>query len=169
MSREIDLSKPLSDEDRQYLLDRNRLADIRRADGEDVPPGELPDDSIQSMWPNDPRATGAVPVTDLPAAPLPGQVLSGVTGQPVAPVGSEATEPEDNYDDDDAWSYRDLQEEAKGRNLTASGSREELVQRLREDDATPEEDSSEVDPTVGVGDDGSAPTGPEARVQGNKS
>lgn len=35
MSKKIDLSKPLSAEDEQYLRDRGRLADIARANGED--------------------------------------------------------------------------------------------------------------------------------------
>ena len=37
MSREIDLSQPLSDEDRQYLIDRDRWRDLALADGhEDI-------------------------------------------------------------------------------------------------------------------------------------
>lgn len=37
----------------------------------------------------------------------------------------------DEYDDENKWSYRDLQAEAKGRELDASGKREEIVARLR--------------------------------------
>lgn len=48
-----------------------------------------------------------------------------------------------DYSDAEAWSYRDLQEEIKARNegkdeadhISAAGSREELEQRLRDDDA----------------------------------
>lgn len=40
----------------------------------------------------------------------------------------------DNYDDESAWPYRSLQQEAKHRDLDASGKRDELVARLREAD-----------------------------------
>ena len=42
---------------------------------------------------------------------------------------------EDDYDDESEWSYKELQTEAKERELPASGSREEIVARLRENDA----------------------------------
>lgn len=41
----------------------------------------------------------------------------------------------DDYDDDSAWTYQDLQQEARNRGLTATGKREEIVARLRENDA----------------------------------
>jgi hypothetical protein len=47
-------------------------------------------------------------------------------------TGGTAT---DDYDNEDAWHYRDLQREAKSRNLNAGGDREELVAKLREDDS----------------------------------
>jgi hypothetical protein len=43
--------------------------------------------------------------------------------------------PADSYDDEGAWPYRALQQEAKHRDLDASGKREEIVARLREADA----------------------------------
>lgn len=43
--------------------------------------------------------------------------------------------PKDNYDDENAWRYRALQQEAKGRGLPGDGTRDELVARLRENDA----------------------------------
>jgi hypothetical protein len=39
---------------------------------------------------------------------------------------------DDNYDDKSAWSYEDLQSEAKTRQLNAGGSREDIIARLRE-------------------------------------
>lgn len=39
-----------------------------------------------------------------------------------------------DYDNTDEWSYGDLQVECKERGLTANGSREELIARLREND-----------------------------------
>lgn len=57
----------------------------------------------------------------------------------VAAGGEEGGEQQqgagDNYDDDEAWPYRQLQQEAKNRDLDASGKREEIVSRLREHDA----------------------------------
>jgi hypothetical protein len=41
----------------------------------------------------------------------------------------------DNYDDESAWSFQDLRDEAKRRTLAANGSREELIARLRENNA----------------------------------
>lgn len=60
----------------------------------------------------------------------------------------------DNYDNEDAWPYRSLQQEAKARGLSGEGKRGELVSRLRQHDS--EHDSDErpasvprqsVDPT----------------------
>lgn len=57
------------------------------------------------------------------------------TGQPGASTLSEAGGTvADNYDDATEWSYGDLQQEAKNRDLSAAGSRAEIVSRLREHD-----------------------------------
>jgi hypothetical protein len=50
-------------------------------------------------------------------------------------AGQQQTEG-DNYDDEDAWPYRSLQHEVKGRGLNAAGTREELVERLRSSDSS---------------------------------
>jgi hypothetical protein len=52
------------------------------------------------------------------------------------PVNADAGDTGDDYDNEDAWGYRDLQQEAKSREINASGTREEIVARLREDDAS---------------------------------
>ncbi len=44
-------------------------------------------------------------------------------------------EDEDDYDDETAWAYTDLQQEARNRQLNAGGKREEIVARLRQHDA----------------------------------
>lgn len=63
----------------------------------------------------------------------------------------------DNYDDEEAWPYRALQQEAKHRDLDASGKRDEIVARLREanaagttssDSTTQDVPTSPVDPAV---------------------
>lgn len=144
MSRKIDLTKPLSDEDRQYLEDRAMHREIAEADGNTV--STLPDDSVMGAFGQDPNA--------VPAAG--GAPVMGDDGTPVNPDGSAATvqgssigaaqadsDEEDNYDDESAWSYDDVKEEVKERReaqgedydgpaLTAS--REDLVSWLRSDD-----------------------------------
>lgn len=138
MSREVDLTKPLSDEDREYLQNNNRLTDIARADGKIGEDGfPLPDDSVEGSHVQSPQQTdpslGAV--TTVPEQPLePGQI--GV--QPQSADAGDAEAPSDNYDDEDAWSYRELQEEAgKREDVPATGSREALIEALRKDDAKP--------------------------------
>lgn len=42
---------------------------------------------------------------------------------------------EDDYDDESKWTYQDLQQEARDRQLSAGGKREEIVARLRAHDA----------------------------------
>lgn len=139
MSRNIDLTKPLSDEDRAYLEARGRHRDIALADGEDH--SNTPDDSI----------TGA---TDQPPTPTPAATASqnADDGSSTAPDGSAdsgdgsvATEPEaeeDNYDDESAWSYEDLKDEVRARKEAGvegtpalNSSRDDIIEWLREDDA----------------------------------
>jgi hypothetical protein len=54
--------------------------------------------------------------------------------------------PSDNYENEDAWPYRQLQQEAKSRHLPGDGKREELVARLRQSD------QGNADLTAGVSD-----------------
>jgi hypothetical protein len=152
MSRQIDITKPLSDEDRQYLEDRARHEDLRRNaeivgereadvltpinDGNtgDVDPFKADDGTEQITGTNPGERT----VTAAQAAD---------TGVPTADDADDAgDEPDDDYDDEDEWSFRDLQAEIKDRNegrdeadkISAQGSRPELIARLREDDAASE-------------------------------
>jgi hypothetical protein len=63
-------------------------------------------------------------------APVLGDASAG--GQTAAAGTSQAG---DEYDNEDVWGYRDLQQEVKGRGMNAQGTRDELVHRLRDDDA----------------------------------
>lgn len=63
----------------------------------------------------------------------------------------------DNYDDEDAWSYRDLQHEAKNRGLNAGGDRDELVAKLREADGSSGTTEEPVELSAGVEDPGNPP------------
>lgn len=133
MSRQIDLTKPLSDEDRQYLTDRDRWRDIATADGAEAA-SVLPDDSIAGAFGQHPDAVpanaGAAPTDD--------------AGNPLPPEGSadaSADQDADNYDDDSAWSYEDLKDEVRERKEAGAddapalnSSREDLIAWLRSND-----------------------------------
>ena len=125
MSRQIDLTQSLTDEDRQYLVDRCRWEDLRLADEEHpVPEDRHPNTTPTAV--DTPTALNPADVgtqnAELPAKPLPDDSVDAVA------------EWDDNYDDAGAWSYSDLQGEAKSRNVSAAGPREDVVARLREDD-----------------------------------
>jgi hypothetical protein len=165
MARIIDDSKPLSAEDRQWLKDWGRGAEIERIDQihgvtdggasqEDSPaPGErTTEEALAQLL----RENGVDP-GDNPLEALVG-VLTRSAGDPlghgqqvVAPgeSGSSASgEPtgEDTGDDGDdggdytgpEWDKAALQEELGKRELSKSGNKAELIARLREDDADEE-------------------------------
>lgn len=117
--RQIDMSKGLenlSREDLLYLRDRGRLT---------------PEQEAQYLSEED--AAPTAPEPNPPSTPT-----TGDTGPAPDTGGNEddgGSEPTDNYDDEDAWSYKDLQAEAKKRELPAGGSRDEIIVRLRADDA----------------------------------
>lgn len=150
LSRKIDLTKALSDEDRQYLLDRGRHYDIAVADANAA--GEEPPEQV-SYNPTAQVGATEVPVPGAPqvAAVTDDTVTGTVTVDGAAAPVIETPQPEavtataDDYDDEDEWEYRDLQDEAKERGLKASGKREDLVARLRRHDAnqTADDDKAE--------------------------
>ena len=147
MSRQIDLTQPLSDEDRQYLQDRGRLRDIQTADANangTEPPSSLPDDSLAASTERSPSAQPASV-----GAQTAGPAATADTNQS-ADLASPATdhtadtaeggepESEDNYDDESAWSYKDLQGEVSEREAedkpALNSSRVDLIAWLRQDD-----------------------------------
>jgi hypothetical protein len=70
------------------------------------------------------------------------QVEQTIQGDPAVSTGDENAAGGggggggDNYDDEEAWPYRALQQEAKHRELDASGKRDEIVARLRDSDGS---------------------------------
>lgn len=72
------------------------------------------------------------PAQEAAPEPIVGDASGG--GETTSSVTADAGTGDD-YDNEEVWSYRDLQHEAKGRNLSGAGTREEIVARLREDDA----------------------------------
>lgn len=127
MSREIDLSNPLSDEDRAYLLARGReqlvaQIDARRGDEEAAKlahyvPGSAVDEA------------DGVPETPGLAAP---NVEAARSAEIVEEDDDVEAGTEDNYE---TWTNEQLREELDSRDLQTSGKKKELVARLRADDA----------------------------------
>lgn len=144
MARDIDLSKKLSDEDRQYLIDRARLDLVAANDLEfsgetDVPVGSgLPVGAGTDLNSADrnPEAQEAHSAHDPQLQPG-SEALASLMNRPVDDLGSGAQEapapaPEDGYED---LTNEELREELESRGLTKSGNKEELIARLREADA----------------------------------
>jgi len=124
MARDIDLTKPLSERDREYLLARGREQQVFNND---------------AQFTNDPEARAR-------ALYIPGTAIDkaeGVLDTPPADAAPDG-ETEDNYE---TWTHDKLQEEIRSRNATyeeefqmpVSGTKAELVARLREDDESDED------------------------------
>lgn len=141
MSKDIDLSKPLSEEDEAWLLERSRgwqidenkriLADAEEAKKERVK-GEAPEEEWK------PSYTVASPPFDAPG-PSTRQVPRpvGIEGRPqVEPAGElgdaqpVAVEEVDEEVPVEELTVEELKEELRGRELPVSGNRDELVKRL---------------------------------------
>lgn len=117
MARDIDLSKSsFSKEEIEYIAQRPWLADEAALQG-NTKIAELLDERAYKLQSGEQQ---------------PEFVDVAEEGNPPADAPADL---EDDYDDESEWSYKDLQTEAKGRELPASGSREEIVARLRENDA----------------------------------
>lgn len=128
MSMEIDLSTPLTDDERQYLLMRGRLADIERADSlngvetPDAPEGDGTGPKPISLMTSEQRATEAERLRAR---------LAEIEGDADESDEDEDVEPEPY----DAWTVQELDAELKRRQLPTSGTKAEKVKRLEEDDA----------------------------------
>jgi len=144
VSRNIDLTKKLSDEDREYLVSRARHDDLRYNEalmnGEEFhayePSPGLPSQVVVGgdTSPNSRKATVGSRSVEIAAET--GAFEIGADDQTVEASQVEADDDsDDNYDDDEVWKYSDLQKECSERDLPATGNREELIARLRSDDA----------------------------------
>ena len=176
MSLKIDLSKPITEAEAMYLLER----------GHELPDGTVilvpGKDAEKEGNADDPNATDNVvqrgeaggstepggndePSGDHVTAPVePGDGDADdsdeadveqeeaeeeeVASEPSNPDDADAEDgdvaeddgdDEDNYDDERAWSFQELREEAKKRGLSGSGSRVDLIERLRANDAEDED------------------------------
>lgn len=152
MSRQIPLDQPLTDEDRRYLQDRGRTDLINFLDNE-FPTEPTSDSFLGTQHPEalsvhleGSGVTAAMPTltpqTGM-SAPSPEPVVVEPVAPSVAPAATDSSDEDegDNYDDAEAWTYQELQEEVKIRkrngapNLPAlNSSRDVLIAFLREDD-----------------------------------
>jgi hypothetical protein len=135
MARHIDDSKPLSDEDRQWLTDWSRTAEIERIDAlhgveSDGEQGAFFDDLHPLQSGSD--FSGE---QEEPEDPLKGETDMGASqADSPAEVPDNWTQETDDEPYDD-WTKDDLADELGERGLTKSGNKDELVSRLRDSDA----------------------------------
>jgi hypothetical protein len=74
-----------------------------------------------------------VDLSEKQAAPLLPDVVEPVETMPTAPASTPT--PENTEDAEEELSYRELQEKAHSLGLSAKGSKEELMERIAEDEA----------------------------------
>lgn len=157
MSRQIDLSEPLSKEDREWLLNNNRAEDVRANDAEhgrdSADLGAAPGTATPLVTGQEPSlgSDRTYPVGLTPdsrnadldrdrrerqfRAALDPERPEDTDQNSVDPFGQRGflVETDDRpYED---WDKTDLQAEAGKRELAKSGNKAELAERLRADDA----------------------------------
>lgn len=113
MARKIDFTKPLDEFEKAYVADRPWLLVDARLRGEDIidPDDEFTVDDDSDEDSSDDSA------------------------------GDESNEDGEADDEDEVapyteWDYQALKDEAEGRGLAKNGSKEQLIQRLEENDAS---------------------------------
>lgn len=126
MSKQIDFSKPLSEEDEAYAADRPWLLRDAELSGYDV------------RGDNDFRVENADEGQD------PDGFEDHDEDEESEDEESDESEDEGEGDEDEVapyteWEFAALQTEAKRRELNAKGSKEQLIERLEQDDASAQE------------------------------
>lgn len=157
MSRQIDLSQKLSDEDRAWMLDNNRETEVRandeahgrdssdigRSGGMPFVTGQEPSNSSDRTIP-----TGLTPNSanaDLDSERREAQLKAAMEGEGEGsdPLSSEGLVYETDDKPYEDWTAAELQAEAGKRELSKSGTKAELAERLRADDEEREPDDNE--------------------------
>lgn len=130
MSKKIDFSKPLSEEDEAYVAERPWL----RVDAE-LSGFDLSDETDFSVDGNEEEGG---------ENPDGFESEDGEGGDADSEEDESDEENEGEGDEDEVapyaeWDYQELKTEAKRRELSASGSKEQLIERLEQDDASAQE------------------------------
>lgn len=121
MSREIDFSKPLSEEDLAYVADRPWLKQDAELSGLSVEGGAAPEADEDEVAPEEESVEDEADEDDEDESE------------------DEAEADEDEVATYEEWSFAELKEEAEKRNLSKAGSKEQLVERLEASDEEVEE------------------------------
>jgi hypothetical protein len=146
MSMEVDYTTPLTDKEREFLLERGRYADIERMDNSfstDTSYGEGDGTGLVQR-----SVVSSDVMADRKAALLRelAQIEELESSTTVAPVDGEDEDEDPGYE---SWKVSELQEEIDQRNadgrsdeykINRNGTKPELAARLREDDATADSD-----------------------------
>jgi len=135
MARKIDFSKALSPEEQAYVADRPWLLQDAKLRGEDIITDDefVVDDEDQD---DETGADGAEGSEDSSEDADSENTEEDEDGD----QGDADEDSEDGEDDEEdvapynEWEYQELKDEAKRRELSAGGSKEQLIQRLQEDD-----------------------------------
>lgn len=136
MSRNIDFSKPLSEDDVEYVNQRPWLLEDARLRGEDI----ITDDDfrVDDDETTDDQSGATEDSTDQEQSETEDAADDeSDDAEDDAEDGDEADD-EDEVLPYDQWDYADLKEEAGNRGLSKAGSKEQLIQRLTENDAESE-------------------------------
>lgn len=141
MARDIDLTQPLSDGEKQYLIDRERWRDleINAEHTGDAVPDRNTGLSAQAAS----ARLGDQTVTQVPDGSNPAPASLGQRQRAAATGGAVQIQFETDDRSYEDWSKQDLQEQAERRGLTRSGSKQALADRLRAwDEENREEDTT---------------------------
>ena len=124
MSKKIDFSKPLSEEDEAYVAERPWLRVDAELSGFDL--SDETDFSVEG---------GVDEGSENPDGFEPEDADSDESDE----ENEEGEGDEDEVAPYAEWEFPALQAEAKSRNLNAKGSKEQLIERLEQDDASAQE------------------------------
>jgi len=126
MSKRIDFSKPLSEEDEAYVAERPWLRVDAELSGFDI--SDETDFSLEEEDGDDENPDG----------------FEDGDGDEDADESEDESEDEGDGETDEVapyaeWEYQALKEEAGNRGLAKTGSKEQLIERLEQDDASASE------------------------------
>jgi SAP domain-containing protein len=130
MSMEVDYSTPLTSEERAYLESRGKLSDIERADNAHGIEGYVPGSGDGSGLIQKSVISGDVVARRKQELQ---EELARIEAQEREAAGDVETD--DDVPDYSAWKPEELRSELSRRELSSSGTKPQMVQRLQEDDA----------------------------------